>query len=87
MAQQGRKNPTGIIFHSDRGSQYGSKKVRDHLKISGFYQIMSSTGNCSMRTASQCHFRNIFCELKKRINSSLRFFHQKGGSDSDFSVH
>ena len=44
LAQRG-KNP-GIIFHSDRGSQYASKEVKDLLADNGIMQSMSRKGNC-----------------------------------------
>lgn len=42
-----QRNPSeGIIFHSDRGSQYTSSSVRELLKSYKITQSMSSTGNC-----------------------------------------
>lgn len=35
----------GLIFHSDRGSQYGSKAFRDLLKSHGIRQSMSARAN------------------------------------------
>lgn len=35
-----------VIFHSDQGCQYGSKKFRDTLKSYGILQSMSRRGNC-----------------------------------------
>lgn len=41
------RNPnSGIIFHSDRGSQYTSSSFRRILKNYRIVQSMSSTGNC-----------------------------------------
>ena len=36
----------GLIFHSDRGSQYTSECVRKRLKLLGIIQSMSRPGNC-----------------------------------------
>ena len=36
----------GLLFHSDRGSQYASKDFRDVLKGHGITSSMSRRGNC-----------------------------------------
>ena len=36
----------GLMFHSDRGSQYASKDFRDALKGYGITSSMSRRGNC-----------------------------------------
>lgn len=44
-----RKHPgrhMGLVFHSDRGSQYGSLAFRKVLKGYGMMQSMSGAGNC-----------------------------------------
>ncbi|GHO23784.1 IS602 transposase [Escherichia coli] len=41
-----RKHPKGVIFHSDRGSQYTSKKLRKALVRMGIKQSMGDTGAC-----------------------------------------
>lgn len=46
MAKLNQKPGTNLIFHSDRGSQYASKDVRDWLKDNQIRPSMSSTGNC-----------------------------------------
>ena len=46
MAQRTRKPPSGLIFHSDRGSQYASHEVRQWLREQTMRQSMSGTGNC-----------------------------------------
>ena len=40
-----RQNYRGVIFHSDRGSQYGSKKFRTLLSQAGALQSMSARAN------------------------------------------
>jgi transposase InsO family protein len=40
-----RPCPAGLIFHSDRGSQYGSKSFRALLKHAGISQSMSGRAN------------------------------------------
>ena len=44
-ALKSRECPSGLIFHSDRGSQYGSKSFRALLKTAGIEQSMSGRGN------------------------------------------
>ncbi len=46
MAHVKRKPGRGLIFHSDRGSQYASAQVRRWLAERGLRQSMSGTGNC-----------------------------------------
>ena len=46
MAYRVRKPGRGLIFHSDRGSQYASAEVRCWLAERGIHQSMSGTGNC-----------------------------------------
>lgn len=40
-----RRHTTGLIFHSDRGSQYGSRAFRDVLRLAGMRQSMSARAN------------------------------------------
>ena len=44
-AVEARKPPEGLIFHSDRGSQYGSAEFRAILKRAGVEQSMSARAN------------------------------------------
>ena len=46
MAYRVRKPAPGLIFHSDKGSQYASAEVRRWLAERGMRQSMSGTGNC-----------------------------------------
>ena len=41
-----RGNPKGVLLHSDRGSQYCSKKYRKLMDKHGFICSMSRKGNC-----------------------------------------
>ena len=45
MAIANRPNTQGVIFHSDRGSQYGSRKFRALLKNADMLQSMSARAN------------------------------------------
>lgn len=44
-ALQSRRNSEEVIFHSDRGSQYGSKAYREMLRQNGMRQSMSARAN------------------------------------------
>ena len=46
MAWWCRRPPPGVIFHSDRGSQYCSAEFQDALKGWGVRSSMSRKGNC-----------------------------------------
>ena len=41
-----KRGAKGLIFHSDKGSQYASAELRAHLQNHGYRQSMSDTGNC-----------------------------------------
>ena len=44
--RRGPDKQAGLIFHSDRGSQYASHDFRDVLKRHGIASSMSRKGNC-----------------------------------------
>ena len=46
MAYQQRGCPSGVLFHSDQGSQYGSRAFRQRLWRYRMTQSMSRRGNC-----------------------------------------
>ncbi len=46
MALLGRQPPAGVLFHSDRGSQYTSDAYRAALAQADMTVSMSRTGNC-----------------------------------------
>ena len=46
MAKWRRRPPLGLIFHSDRGSQYCSHEFQQALKDWGMRSSMSRKGNC-----------------------------------------
>lgn len=58
-----RKPKEGLIFHSDKGSQYTSGKFRTLLSSSGVIQSMSSAGNCYDNAVSESFFKTIKAEL------------------------
>ena len=46
MAYNLRQPPTGLVFHSDRGSQYTSKRYRKLLRAYGIRSSMGDVGAC-----------------------------------------
>ena len=46
MAVKNRKIREGLIFHSDRGVQYASRKFANTLEFYGVTRSMSRRGNC-----------------------------------------
>ena len=46
MAITNERPAAGLIFHSDRGSQYASYAFQDLLRVHQIRQSMSDTGNC-----------------------------------------
>ncbi len=58
-----RKPGPGVIFHSDRGSQYAGHAFRNVLKEHKFLQSMSSTGNCYDNAVMESFFHTIKTEV------------------------
>lgn len=69
MAITNRRPGKGVIFHSDRGSQYTSNRVRNHLNYYGFKQSMSGNGNCYDNAITE----TFFSTLKKELIYLTRF--------------
>lgn len=60
----GRRQPAqGLIFHSDRGSQYASQSVRELLAERTFRQSMSGKGNCYDNAIMESFFATLKTEL------------------------
>jgi len=53
---------TGLIFHSDRGSQYASYEFNGLLKESGITASMSRKGNCWDNACSETLFGSLKVE-------------------------
>ena len=56
-----RTGASGMVLHSDRGSQYTSRKFRDALAKRGAVQSMSGTGRCY----DNARMESFFATLKK----------------------
>lgn len=63
MAVITRRPPRGLLFHSDRGCQYASKKFRSVLKKYGMIQSMSRRGNCWDNACAESFFSSLKLEL------------------------
>jgi putative transposase len=62
MAWFKRRPGAGLIFHSDRGSQYASHDFRDALKEYGITSSMSRRGNCWDNACSETLFGSLKVE-------------------------
>jgi transposase InsO family protein len=58
-----RDPDAGLIFHSDRGTQYASYAFRDLIDRYGFVQSMSSSGNCYDNAIMESFFHTLKTEL------------------------
>lgn len=65
------ENP-GIIFHSDRGSQYASEEVRKYLQGHKMIQSMSRKGNCYDNAVMESFFHTLKAELVSFENFQTR---------------
>lgn len=61
-AVSNRPPQQGLIFHSDRGSQYSSGLMRDELADLGAVQSMSGRGDCWDNAVAESFFKTIKTE-------------------------
>lgn len=80
-AYKTRKPAPGLIFHSDRGSQYASKKFRKILENCEVTQSMSRKGNCWDNAVAESFFKTLKRELlygkvafRTRKEADMRIF-------------
>ena len=59
---QRRPNPEGLIFHSDRGSQYASDDFRAVIDKHGMRASMSRKGNCWDNAVTETLFGSLKVE-------------------------
>ena len=64
-----QQNATGMIFHTDRGSQYTSHNFRASLAEFGAIQSMSGTGRCYDNARMESFFATLKKEKLYRINT------------------
>jgi len=67
MALQRRETAPGLLFHSDRGSQYASQAFQEHLKGYSMSQSMSRKGNCYDNACSESFFGTLKLECCDRV--------------------
>ena len=63
MAITHRSPPPGVIFHSDRGSQYTSQEFRDFCRNNGVRPSVGRTGICFDNAVAESFFATIKKEL------------------------
>jgi putative transposase len=64
--------PEGVIFHSDRGSQYASYDFQDLLRKNRILQSMSAKEDCYDNACAESFFATIKKELVHRRRFSTR---------------
>jgi len=81
-----RKPPKGLVFHTDQGVQYTSRRFREMLRALGMRQSMSRRGNCWDNAPTESFFATIkkeliyarawssIAELARAIASYIRFY-------------
>ncbi len=62
MAFESRGKPKGVMFHSDQGSHYTSRKFRQRLWRYQLTQSMSRRGNCWDNSPMERFFRSLKTE-------------------------
>jgi len=69
----GRRTPqSGLIVHSDRGSQYSSRAYRKILHAHGIRQSMSEKGNCWDNAPMESFFKTLKVELVYQTRYATR---------------
>ncbi len=63
MARGARRPAPGLIFHSDRGSQYASEDYRQELAAHGMIASMSGKGDCYDNAVAESFFATLEFEL------------------------
>lgn len=75
-----RQPSEGVIFHSDRGSQYTSDRFKEELLERGFIRSMSRKGNCWDNAVAESFFHSLKIEevyqnsYKTREEASISIF-------------
>jgi putative transposase len=63
MGIERRRPDPGLIFHSDRGSQYTSQQFTELLKRHGIRQSLSRPGQCWDNAVCESFLSTLKCEL------------------------
>ncbi len=72
MAIWTRTPAEGLIFHSDRGSQYASDSYREILKAHGAQASMSKKGDCWDNAVAESFFHTLKIELVHHCDFETR---------------
>jgi putative transposase len=65
-AVRSRKPPNGLIVHTDRGSQYGSREYRSYLQEHNIKPSMSEKGKCWQNAVAESFFATLKTEAGPR---------------------
>lgn len=88
-----RKYPKGVIVHSDRGSQYCSKRYRNIIENYSLTGSMNRKGNCWDNSISESFFHTLKVELvyetsyKTRDIARQKLFHYIEGYYNQKRLH
>ncbi len=72
MALATRRPPTGLLHHSDRGSEFTSERYQALLREAGFEVSMSRTGDCYDNAAMEAFFATLTKECTDRVRFQTR---------------
>ncbi|NOX14928.1 MAG: IS3 family transposase [Epsilonproteobacteria bacterium] len=72
MALKTRNPKSGLMWHTDRGSQYAADSHRELLKSYGIIQSMSRRGNCYDNAVAESFFHSLKTELTHHIKFETR---------------
>ena len=72
MALKARNPDKGLIWHTDRGSQYASDSHRELVRNYGIIQSMSRRGNCYDNAVAESFFHSLKTELTHHIKFETR---------------
>jgi len=78
MALNTRQPSKGLIWHTDRGSQYASYEHKDLLRKHGIIQSMSRSGNCLDNAVAESFFHTLKTELTHH-----KIYHTKAQANQD----
>jgi len=67
MAIKHRRPAPGLLWHTDRGSQYASYSHKDLLQEYGIVQSMSRKGNCWDNAVAESFFKTLKSDLVYQI--------------------
>ena len=94
MAIRHRNPQKGLLWHTDRGSQYASYSHKDLLQKHGIIQSMSRKGNCWDNAVAESFFKSLKNELiyqkyfytkkqaKQEIFKYIEFYYNRTRSHS-----